>query len=115
MFDALKEAFTTAPILKIPNDTNLFRLLTNVSDFAISAVLSQLSPDNNLWHSVAFHSKLLNVHERNYKIYDKELLTIIRALKEYRHYLKGHPEKFDIWSGHENLTYFKAAQKLMRR
>ena len=103
-----------APILRISDDINPFRLSTDASDFAIGAVLSQLSSEDNLWHPVAFHSKSLNVHERNYEIYNKELLAIIRALEEYRYYLEGHPEKFNIWS-HENLTYFKAAQKLTRR
>ena len=114
-FEALKEAFTTAPILRIPDDVNPFRLSTDASDFAIGSVLSQLDPTDNLWHPVAFHSKSLNVHERNYEIYDKEMLAIIRALEEYRHYLEGHPERFEIWSDHLNLTYFKAAQKLTRR
>ena len=114
-FEALKEAFTTAPILRIPDDFNPFRLSTDASDFATGAVLSQLDPDDTLWHPVAFFSKSLNVHERNYEIYDKELLAIIRALEEYRHYLEGHPEKFEIWSDHQNLTYFRQAQKLTRR
>ena len=104
-----------ASILRILNDINSFRLSTDASDFAIGAVLSQLSPEDNLWHSVIFHSKSLNVHKRSYKIYDKELFAIIRALEEYKYYLKGHPKKFDIWSDYENLMYFKAAQKLMRR
>ncbi|KAL7281622.1 hypothetical protein ACG7TL_004939 [Trametes sanguinea] len=45
----------------------------------------------------AFYSKSLNVHERNYEIYDKEMLAIIWALEEYRHHLEGHPEKIEIW------------------
>jgi hypothetical protein len=43
-FQALKRAFTTAPILRIPNDVNPFRLETDASDFATGAVLSQLDP-----------------------------------------------------------------------
>ena len=69
-FEALKEAFTTAPILRIPDDVNPFRLSTDASDFATGAVLSQLDPGDTLWHPVAFFSKSLNVHERNYEIYD---------------------------------------------
>ena len=114
-FEVLKNAFTSAPILRILDDVNPFQLSTDASDFAVGAVLSQLDPNDNLWHPVAFHSKSLDVHERNYEIYDKELLAIIRALEEYRHYLEGHPEKFEIWSDHQNLTYFKTAQKLTRR
>ena len=114
-FDDLKKAFTSAPILRIPTDDDPFRLETDASDFALGATLSQLDPNDNLYHPVAFYSKSLNVHERNYEIYDKELLAIIRALEEYRHYLEGHPKKFEIWSDHENLTYFKEPQKLTRR
>jgi len=69
----------------------------------------------NLWHPVAFFSKLLDVHERNYKIYDKELLAVIRGLEEYRHYLERHPYKIKIWSDHQNLMFFRTAQKLTRR
>jgi hypothetical protein len=113
-FQALKNAFSSAPILQIPNDTAPYRLETDSSDFAAGAVLEQIGEDG-LWHPVAFYSKSLNEHERNYEIYDKELLAIVRGLEEYRHYLEGHPEPFDIWSDHLNLTYFRQAQKLTRR
>jgi len=114
-FEALKKAFTTAPVLRIPNDEDPFKLSTNASDFATGAVLSQKDMQNNLWHPVAFFSKSLDVHERNYEIYDKELLAVIRGLEEYRHHLEGHPHKIEIWSDHQNLTYFRTAQKLTRR
>jgi hypothetical protein len=114
-FQDLKSAFTQAPILRIPDDENPFRLETDSSDFATGAVMSQLDPGDNLWHPVAFYSKSLNVHERNYEIYDKELLAIIRALEEYRQHLEGHPKVIEILSDHQNLTYFKNAQKLSRR
>lgn len=55
------------------------------------------------------------MHECNYEIYNKELFAIIRALEEYRHYLEGYSEKFEIWSDHQNLTYFRSAQRLTRR
>jgi len=69
----------------------------------------------NLWYLVAFFSKSLDVHERNYEIYDKELLAVIWGLEEYGHHLEGHPHKIEIWSDHQNLTYFRTAQKLTRR
>ena len=57
----------------------------------------------------------MDIHERNYEIYDKELLVIIRGLEEYRHHLEGHPHKIEIWSDYQNLTFFRTAQKLTRR
>jgi len=114
-FEVLKKAFTTAPVLRIPNDKDPFKLSTNASDFATGAVLSQKDIQTNLWHPVAFFSKSLDVHKRNYKIYDKELLAVIRGLEEYRHHLEGYPHKIEIWSDHQNLTFFRIAQKLTRR
>jgi len=92
----LKKAFTTAPVLRIPNDKDPFKLSTDTSDFATGAVLSQKDMQTNLWHPVAFFSKSLDIHERNYKIYDKELLAVIQELEEYRHHLEGYPHKIEI-------------------
>ena len=108
-FEALKKAFTTALVLRIPNDKDFFKLSTNTSDFTTGAVLSQKDMQTNLWHPMAFFSKLLDVHERNYKIYNKELLAVIQGLEEYRHYLEGHLHKIEIWSDHQNLTFFRTA------
>ena len=92
-FKVLKKAFTTAPVLRIPNDEDLFKLSTDASDFATGAVLSQKDMQTNLWHPVAFFSKSLDVHERNYKIYNKELLAVIWGLEEYKHHLEEHLHK----------------------
>ncbi len=42
-------------------------------------------------------SKSLSATERNYKIYDKELLAIMLALDEWRHYLMGAAIDVEIW------------------
>ena len=60
-------------------------------------------------------SKSLNEVERNYDIYDKELLAIIRALDEWSQYLKGAKHRFEILTDHKNLEYFQTAKKLNRR
>ena len=69
----------------------------------------------NLWHLVAFFSKLLDIHERNYKIYDKELLAVIRGLEKYRYHLEGYLYIVEIWLDYQNFTFFRTAQKLTRR
>lgn len=46
----------------------------------------------------------MNMPEWNYEIYDKEFMAIIRALKDWRHYLKGLPE-FTVIFDHKNLKY----------
>jgi len=77
-------------------------------------VLSQQSLVDDKWHSVSFYSKLLNDVEQNYEIHDKEMLAIIQALEEWRHFLEGSQHKFEIWTDHKNLKYFMTAKKLNR-
>ena len=64
---------------------------------------------------MAFLSKTFNETEQNYKIYDRELLAIIRALEEWRHYIQGLGHTTVIYSDHQNLTYFQSAQRLNHR
>jgi hypothetical protein len=68
-----------------------------------------------MWHPVAYYSKSFNAMERNYEIYDKEMLAIIRALEDWRHFLEGACHKFEIYTDHKNLEYFMSAKKLNRR
>jgi len=45
---------------------------------------------------VAYLSKSLNETERNYEIYDKEMMMVIRGLENWRYLLKGAKFKFKI-------------------
>ena len=67
------------------------------------------------WRVVAYRSSTFSDAERNYEIYDKEMLAIVQALKEWRHYLLGASRSFEVWTDHANLTYFRSPQKLNRR
>ncbi|KAH9268952.1 hypothetical protein BASA83_009088 [Batrachochytrium salamandrivorans] len=53
--------------------------------------------------------------ERNYEIYDKELLAITTCLKEWRHFLQGSHTPFTILTDHKNLEYFMTTKQLTRR
>jgi len=113
-FETLKQRFTSAPILLMPDFSKPFRLETDASDYDYGTILSQQS-DNGHWLPVAYMSKQMLPAEHNYVIYDKELLTIIEALKLWHHYLEGSPHPVEIWSDHKNLEYFRSAQSLNRR
>jgi len=114
-FDSLKEQITTALILALPDNSRPFWIEADSSDFATGAVLSQQSPEDNKWHPVAFLSKSLSPVERNYEIHDKEMLAIVRALEEWRHFVEGVEHRYEIWTDHKNLQYFMTAKKLNRR
>jgi len=59
-FEHLKMAVTTAPVLVLPQDLELFHIAANSSDFTSGAVLSQQLPGEEKWHPVAFYSKSLS-------------------------------------------------------
>jgi len=82
-------AVTIAPILASPQDLEPFCIKADSSDFASGAVLSQQLSGEDKWHLVVFYSKSLSLVERNYEIHDKEMLAIICALEEWRHFLEG--------------------------
>ena len=52
--------------------------------------------EDGRWRPVAFLSKSLNITERNYKIYDKKMLAVIRELENWKHLLKGAKFKFKV-------------------
>ena len=85
----------------------------DASKYATGAVLTQLDSNGNR-HPISFISKTFSPTERNYEIYDRELLAIICALNEWRHYIQGTPHTTTILSDHKNLTYYREAQRLNR-
>jgi len=101
-----------ALILTLPDNSRPFWIESDSSDFATRAVLSQQSPEDNKWHPVAFLSKSLSPVGQSYKIHDKEMLAIVRALEEWRHFVEGVEHCCEIWMDHKNLQYFMMAKKL---
>jgi hypothetical protein len=98
----------------MPDQSRPFQIKADASKVATGAVLTQLDPNGDR-HPVAFLSQTLSDTKRRYEIYDQELLGIIRALKEWRHYVQGSGHTTIIYSDHKNLTYFRTTQKLNGR
>ena len=87
-FPELKTLVMSAPVLVLPNQDACFRLKTDASSYATGAILFQLCDDEK-WHQVGFTSKSLSPAKHNYAVYDKELLSVIRGLEEWRHTYTG--------------------------
>ena len=68
-----------------------------------------------MWKVIAYRSQTMSPAERNYQIYDKELMAVVQALTEWRHYLLGAKHPVEVWTDHANLTYFRKPQDLNRR
>ena len=114
MFDLMKKKFQESPVLLMPDPRKPFIVEADALKYASGAVLRQ-QDTNGDWHPCAYLSKSFNETERNYDIADRELLAIIRALTDWRHYLIGSPHKVTVLTDHDNLRYFRTAQKLNRR
>ena len=61
---------------------------------------------------VAYLSKSLDKMERNYEIYDKEMLAVIKELENWRYFLEDTKFKFKVWTNYKNLEYFIKVQIL---
>ena len=102
------------PVLLLPDQTRPFQIESDASKYASGAVLMQTDINGDR-HPCAYMSKSFSPAERNYEVYDRELLGIIRALQDWRHYIQGSPHETIVYSDHKNLTYFQNPQKLNRR
>ena len=85
----------------------------DASEYAMGMVLLQKQPDNEHWHPVCYRSQAFTETKRNYDVFDRELLSIIRALEEWQHYLQGIP--FELHSDHKNLLYWLKKRDISRR
>src|SRR5882724_6313826 len=113
-FEALKKAFTTAPVLTHWILDTQITIETDTSDYALAAVLSITNPNGEL-HPIAFHSQTFSAPELNYDVHDKELLAIFEAFKHWRHYLEGSAPPIDVVTDHQNLQYFSMTKILTHR
>jgi hypothetical protein len=113
-FDTLKEKMTKALVLAHPDLTKPFKLEVDASGYAIGAILLQRQDDGK-HHPVNYFSTTLNVAERNYDIYDLELLAIVKSLRNSRSLLAGSPHEIKVYSDHLNLQHWRDPQKISRR
>jgi hypothetical protein len=113
-FDELKSRLMSGPILRHFDPTKACVIEADASDYALGAVCSQYD-DAGLLHPVAFYSRKLLPAEMNYQIYDKELLAIVCAFKQWRHYLEFSTLTTEVLTDHLNLEYFTTTRHLSRR
>ena len=106
-FLELKTRLTTAPVLIIPQRGLGYTVCCDASLLGLGSVLEQLG------RVVAFGSRQLKDHERNYPVHDLELAAVVFALKAWRHYLYG--ETFDVLSDHKSLSYIFTQRDLNLR
>ena len=112
-FLKIKQALTEAPVLLVPDQTLPFQVHTDASGIGTGRVLSQ---DHGAGQQpVAYGSQKLSPAERNYSTHEQEMLAIVQAFKEWRHYLEGSQHKVVVFTDHNSLKYFMTQPSLSRR
>ena len=82
-FEELKKRLTTMPVLVMPNIHKGFDVYCDASRQGLGCVLMQEG------RVVAYASRQLRKHEKNYPTHDFELATVVHASKIWRHYMVG--------------------------
>ena len=106
-FEDMKRRLTTAPILVIPDTTKTFEVYCDASYQGLGCVLMQEK------RPVAYASRQLKVHEKNYPTHDLELAAVVFVLKTWRHYLYG--SQFQVFNDHKSLKYLFDQKELNMR
>ncbi|GKE87127.1 putative reverse transcriptase domain-containing protein, partial [Tanacetum coccineum] len=96
-FQTLKDMLCDAPIRALPEGADDFVVYYDASNQGFHCVLMQRNK------VIAYASRQLKIHEKNYTTHDLELGAVVFALKMWRHYLYG--TKSVIYTDHKSLQH----------
>ena len=113
-FRQLCDIFMSASLLTHYDPSKKIRVKTDASNFAVADILSQQDEDGN-WRPMTFWSRKMIPAEQNYETYDQELLAIVAAFKQWRHYLEDSLYPIEVLSDHNNLKGLMTKKKLNSR
>ncbi|GJT08494.1 putative reverse transcriptase domain-containing protein [Tanacetum coccineum] len=106
-FQLLKQKLCSAPILALPEGSEDFIAYCDASIKGLGAVLMQREK------VIAYASRQLKIHEKNYTTHDLELGAVVFALKIWRHYLYG--TKCTVFTDHKSLQHILNQKELNMR
>jgi len=119
-FETLKRLMCSKPVLTQPQYDKPFIVHTNASAYGVGAILLQegeinpQKPSKPHLHPIAYYSATFTPTERNYDIYERELLAVIKALQNWRPHLAWTPHPFTLITDHANLMFWKHPRKVNR-
>jgi hypothetical protein len=96
-FEQLKERLTTAQVLVMSDIHNGFDVYGDASHLGLGCVLMQEGK------VIAYASRKLRKHEKNYPTHDLELDIVVHVMKIWRHYMIGN--KCNVFMDHKSLKY----------
>ncbi|GJX21953.1 putative reverse transcriptase domain-containing protein [Tanacetum coccineum] len=106
-FQLIKQKLCSAPILALPEGSEDFVVYCDASHKGLGVVLMQREK------VIAYASRQLKIHEKNYTTHDLELGSVVFALKIWRHYLYG--TKCTVFTDHKSLQHILDQKELNMR
>ncbi|GKC61027.1 putative reverse transcriptase domain-containing protein [Tanacetum coccineum] len=106
-FQLIKQKLCSAPILALPEGSEDFVVYCDASHKGLGVVLMQREK------VIAYASRQLKVHEKNYTTHDLELGLVVFALKIWRHYLYG--TRCIVFTDHKSLQHILDQKELNMR
>nr|GEX01613.1 putative reverse transcriptase domain-containing protein [Tanacetum cinerariifolium] len=106
-FQLIKQKLCSAPILALPEGNKDFVVYCDASHKGLDVVLMQREK------VIAYASRQLKIHEKNYTTHDLELRSVVFALKIWRHYLYGN--KCTMFTDHKSLQHILDQKELNMR
>ncbi|GKC90304.1 putative reverse transcriptase domain-containing protein [Tanacetum coccineum] len=106
-FQLIKQKLCSAPILALPEGSEDFVVYCDASHKGLGVVLMQREK------VIAYASRQLKVHEKNYTTHDLELGSVVFALKLWRHYLYG--TRCTVFTDHKSLQHILDQKELNMR
>ena len=96
-FATAKKIICRETMVAYPDFSKPFVIHTDASHYQLGGVISQEGKP------IAFYSRKLNPAQTRYTTTERELLSIVETLKEYRNILLGH--EIEVFTDHKNLVY----------
>ncbi|GJU52324.1 putative reverse transcriptase domain-containing protein [Tanacetum coccineum] len=106
-FQLIKQKLCSAPILALPEGSENFVVYCDASHKGLGVVLMQREK------VIAYASRHLKIHEKNYTTHDLELRSVVFALNIWRHYLYG--TKYTVFTDHKSLQHILDQKELNMR
>ncbi|GJV83425.1 putative reverse transcriptase domain-containing protein [Tanacetum coccineum] len=106
-FQLIKQKLCSAPILALPKGSENFIVYCDASHKGLGVVLMQNEK------VIAYASRQLKIHEKNYTTHDLELGAVVFALKMWRHYLYG--TRCAVFTDHKSLQHILDQKELNMR
>jgi hypothetical protein len=103
-FDDLKQHLCSAPVLSLPDLQQPFEVETDALEYVVGVVLTQDG------HPVAYHRVTLSYVVCKYPTYDKEMYSIVKASRQWRHYIPG--RETVIHTDHKPVQFMQTQGKL---